>query len=42
MELKFDVPMGAYNVRANGGLAARNNTANIDMRFVAPREKSQK
>lgn len=26
-----DVPMGAYNVRANGGLAGRNNTANIDI-----------
>mgnify|MGYP000947383249 FL=1 len=26
-----DVPMGAYNFRANGGLAGRNNTANIDI-----------
>ena len=27
-----DVPMGAYNFRANGALAGRNTTANIDIR----------
>jgi len=26
-----EVPEGAYNIRANGGLAARNTTANIDI-----------
>ena len=26
-----DVPMGAYNFRANGKLAGRNTTANIDI-----------
>ena len=26
-----EVPMGAYNLRANGGLAGRNTTANIDI-----------
>ena len=26
-----EVPMGAYNFRANGGLAGRNTTANIDI-----------
>ena len=25
------MPEGAYNIRANGGLAARNTTANIDI-----------
>ena len=26
-----EVPEGAYNIRANGQMAARNTTANIDM-----------
>ena len=26
-----EIPMGAYNFRANGGLAGRNTTANIDI-----------
>lgn len=26
-----DIPTGAYNIRANGGLAGRNTTANIDI-----------
>lgn len=26
-----DVPEGAYNIRANGAMAARNTTANIDI-----------
>ena len=30
-----EVPMGAYNFRANGSLAGRNSTANIDIRSKA-------
>ena len=26
-----EVPAGAYNIRANGGMAGRNTTANIDI-----------
>ena len=26
-----EIPAGAYNIRANGGLAGRNTTANIDI-----------
>lgn len=33
-----EVPSGAYNIRANGGMAARNTTANIDI--VTKEDKS--
>lgn len=33
-----EVPEGAYNIRANGGLAGRNTTANIDI--ITKQEKS--
>ena len=33
-----DVPEGAYNIRANGQLAQRNTTANIDI--VSKTDKS--